>query len=110
MKEESHGSRVLYQVVIESSGVLLSIRGVRVTTNKVVLLVVYPSATQARQVLVSGSRSDPSPRGAAFRVKKDTASFKDDLIFLSSFLFHLSSIVKKYVRYSRSSRSNPRRS
>jgi hypothetical protein len=70
MKEESHGSRVLYQVVIESSGVLLSIRGVRVTTNKVVLLVVYPSATQARQVLVSGSRSDPSPRGAAFRVKK----------------------------------------
>jgi hypothetical protein len=64
--------------------------------NQVVLLVVYPSATQAiqaREVLVSGSRSDPSPRGAGFRVKKrskpvrccfgikkDIASFKDDLI------------------------------
>jgi hypothetical protein len=42
-----------YQVVIESSGFLLSIRGQRVTKNQVVLLVVYP---------------------------KDTASFKDDLI------------------------------
>jgi hypothetical protein len=31
-----------YQVVIESSGVLLSIRGVRVTTNPVVLLAAYP--------------------------------------------------------------------
>jgi hypothetical protein len=33
---------VSYQVVIESSGFLLSIRGGRVTKNHVVLLVVYP--------------------------------------------------------------------
>jgi hypothetical protein len=31
-------------------------------------------------VLPSGSRSDPSPSGAALRVKKDTAGFKDELI------------------------------
>ncbi len=43
----------LYQVVIESSGFLLSIRGQRVKKNQVVLLVVYP---------------------------KDSASFKNDLI------------------------------
>jgi hypothetical protein len=52
--------------VIESSGFLLSIRGVRVTKNQVGLLVVYPKR--------------PKPVRCCFGVKKDTASFKDDLI------------------------------
>ncbi len=50
-------SSTLFQVVIESSGFLLSIRGEPVTKYQVVLLVVYP---------------------------KDTASFKDDLILRAS--------------------------
>jgi hypothetical protein len=118
--------------VIESSRFLLSIRGVRVTTNQVVLLVVYPSVIQAiqarevlvwdqeaiqarevllwdqeaiqarevllwdqeaRQVLVSGSRSDPSPSGAGFRVKKDTASFKDELISCANGASYSTSII-----------------
>jgi hypothetical protein len=57
-----------YQVVIESSGFLLSIRGERVTKNQVVLLVVYPKR--------------PKPVRCCPQVKKDIASFKDDLISL----------------------------